>query len=172
MARLALLLTTFASLAAWAGAQGPPPSLSAADRVNLFKANRTLLENLVNDGITLADADDPLKRAEGSRATSLTLSNYLKRAATEDQNPQRVVELAELMHDVLRDGLAPNLEEAARIFPPDSPQAAQLADLRRKSTADLDTFAQALPTAGKVAENEVVKKALAQLFDLRGRLAK
>src|SRR6476659_8542934 len=120
VARIALLLITFSALAAWAGAQGPAPALSAEQRAQLFKSNRTLLENLVENGITLADADEPLRRAAACQATALTLGNYLKRAATEDQNPDRVVELAELMTAVVRGGLVPNADEADRTIPPQS----------------------------------------------------
>lgn len=172
MARALLLLITFAALSAWAGAQGPSPSLSAADKMKLFKSNRTLIENLVNHGIDLSGADDPLKRAEECRKTAVTLANYLERAAKEDQNPDRVAELAGLMGEVVGEGLAPNLDEAKRTFPPQSPQARRIRELNEAVAVDLDGVRTAVPAAGKVGENVKVRAALAALAELKSKFGK
>lgn len=172
MARVFLLLMTFATLATWAGAQGPTQSLSAADKAKLFKSNRTLIENLVNHGIDLSDADDPLRRAEECRKTALTLANYLERAAKDDQNPDRVAELAGLMGDVVRDGLAPNLEEARRTIPPGSPQGKRAAELPDIVSADLDGVRNAIPSGSKVGDNAKVKTALESLTALKSKFGK
>jgi len=173
VARFALLLTAFAALAAWAGAQGPAPALSPEQRAKLFKSNRTLLENLVENGITLADADDPLKRAEGCRATAATLGNYLKRAVTEDQNPDRVVELAELMTAVVREGLVPNVAEADRTIPAQSRKDRErLATVQKDAAADLDAIRAAIAAGGKVGDNEKVKAAIEALGALKEKLKK
>ncbi len=173
VARVTLLLITSAVLAAWAGAQGPPPALSASERVELFRKNRTLLENLVENGIGLADANDPLKRAEASRATATTLGNYLKRAATEGQSPDRVAELAELMAVVVREGVVPNADEADRLIPPQSrAERDRLAKVQTGTAADLDAIRQAIPTGGKVGDSEKVRAALDALTGLKDRLKK
>jgi hypothetical protein len=170
--RVALLLVVFAALAAWAGAQGPPPPLSAADRAKLFKTNRVLLANLVNDGIDLAKAGNLVERAEGARKTARTLANYMQLAAEKDQDADRVAELAGLMADVVRDGLVPNLEEGRRTFPPESKNGKELAVVQKQLTEDL-TFAttEAVP-AGPVAASEKVKAALARLAELKSKLGK
>src|SRR5580692_4317299 len=96
MRRFLVTLVAFAALAAWAGAQGSPPSLDAATQEQLFESNRLLLENLVGHGIDLANADNTLQRAEECRKTATTLANSLGQAA-DDRAPDRVVDLASLM---------------------------------------------------------------------------
>jgi hypothetical protein len=169
--RVLLLLTTFAALSAWAGAQGPVP-LSAADKIKLFKSNRTLIDNLVGHGLDLSAADDPLKRAEECRKTAVTLGNYVERAATDDKNPDRVAELAGLMGDVVRDGLAPNLEEAERTFTPESPGGKRVKELQGIAATDIDNVRAAIATTGKVNDNPKVKAALASLTELKSKLGK
>ena len=68
MARWAYLLTAFVALAAWAGAQGPvpPAPLSAEDKLRLHRANSTLIDNLVNDGVAMSGVGDPVERATGA----------------------------------------------------------------------------------------------------------
>lgn len=171
MVRVLLLLISFAALAAWAGAQGPTPPLTAADKMKLFKSNRTLIENLVNHGIDLSAAGDPLKRAEECRKTAVTLANYLERAAKEDQSPDRVVELAGLMGEVVREGLAPNLDEAERTIPVESPQGKRVKELQNIVAADLDNVRSGIP-AGKVGDNPKVKAALASLAELKSKFGK
>jgi len=169
--RVLLLLISFATLAAWAGAQGPTPPLTAADKMKLFKSNRTLIENLVNHGIDLSAADKPLTRAEECRKTAVTLGNYLERAAKEDRNPDRVAELADLMGNVVRDGLAPNLDEAERTTPAESPDGKRVKELQTIVANDLDNVRSTIP-AGKVADSPKVKAALAALTDLKSKFGK
>lgn len=170
MARALLLLVCFAALSAWAGAQGPAP-LPAAVQVKLFKNNRALLDNLINHGLDLSDTDDPLDRAQECRRTAQTLANYLERAATDAQDPDRVAELADLLGDVVREGLTPNLETAKQLFPPGTKRFEDVKQLRDTATRDLDAVAPTIP-AGKVAENTKVKDALARLATLKAALGK
>ena len=171
MARVLLLLVTFAALATWAGAQAPPAPLTAAEQAKLFKLDRALLDNLINHSIDLADADEPLKRAEECRKTSLTLANYLERAAKDEQDPDRVAELADLLGEVVREGLAYNLEVGKQTYPPGSPGAAKLNALRENAAKDLDAIKNTIPE-GKIADNAKVKDALARLAALKARLGK
>jgi len=172
VARALLLLTTFATLAAWAGAQGTAPPLSPADRVRLFKTNRTLVENLVNDGTELADfGEDALRRAVTCRRTTAVLAEYLSGAAR-DQNPDRVAELADLMGVVVRDGLVPNLDEADRTIPAESRKLReQLAATQTGVTDDIDAVGRAIPP-GKVGESAKVKAALESLAALKAKVKK
>jgi hypothetical protein len=163
--RAALLLFAFAGLAAWAGAQGPPP-LPAATQVKLFKTNRALIESLVNHGLDIAAKDDPQDRAEECRKTARTLVNYLARAAQDDQDADRVAELAGLLTEVVRDGLAPNWERARREIPPGSPREPELLRTRDAATSDLDAARNAVP-AGKVADHPKVRQALNRLTELK-----
>ncbi len=171
MRRALLIPLAFLALSAWAGAQGPPTTLDAATQVKLFKSNRLLLEQLVDHGIGLANADGPIHRAEECRKTATTLANSLSRAA-EDQDPERVVELAGLMGDVIRNGLVPNLNDAQNGLNPDSPGATQLAKVRANAGRDLDELPQRIPNEGKVADSQKVRDALAALQSLKASVGK
>jgi hypothetical protein len=170
VARVAVLLTIFAALAGWAGAQGPAPPLAPADRLALFRANRALLDGLVTNGLALSDADDPLRRAQECRKTARTLTNYLGRAATDDRNPDRVAELADLVGEVVRDGLAPNLAEAAATIPPGDPREPELKKLRAGALADLDEVGAVVGPAPAVGDRQNVKQALDRLAELRDKI--
>jgi hypothetical protein len=171
VARVPLLLITFAALAAWAGAQAPPAPLTAADHVKLFKLDRSLLDNLVSHGVDLADTGDALTRAEECRKTAQTLTNYLERAAKDERDADRVAELADLVGDVFRDGLTPNLDEAKRTIPPESPDGKRVVALQKLAAADLDAVKDTIP-AGKVADHAKVKDALSRLAELKSKLGK
>ncbi len=171
MARVLLLLVVFATLAAWAGAQGPAAPLPAADRVKLLKLNRPLLEQMVNHGIDLSGTDEPLPRAKKCRETAQTLANYLDRAANTEQDPDRVAELADLIGTVVREGLTPNLEVGRQLYPPGSPDAARLTDVQKLAVADLDSIGSSIP-AGKVGDSKKVQEALARLAGLKSDLGK
>lgn len=172
MRRLLVTLVAFTALAAWAGGQGTPPPLPAADRVRLLKADLTLIDSLVDHGVGLANADNPLARADGSRKAALSLATALARVANDDQDPDRVAELADLLGEVVRDGLAPNLDEATRTFPAGTPQAEDLARLRAGAAADLDAIRAAVPSTGKVGDSPKVRAALDRLAKLKAALGK
>jgi len=175
MRRSLVTLVALMALAAWAGAQGPPAPLPAATQAKLFKSNRTLIESLVNHGLDLAATDRPDQRADECRKTATTLANSLGQAA-EDQDPDRVVELAGLMSEVIRDGLVPNLNEAQTqadkmAGPSREVLLAQLAKVREKTTRELDELSAKIPTEGKVATQKV-KEAVEALQGLKASLKK
>ncbi|HJZ55540.1 MAG TPA: hypothetical protein VKE74_11300 [Gemmataceae bacterium] len=162
MTRVGLTLAVFLALAAWAGAQGPSPALPADVRLRMLKENRLLLNDLVHQGIALSKADNPVSRAEECEKVVRTLGAAVRRAA-EAENPDRVAELGEHLDVVVRDGLVPNLDEAAGMVAPESPEAKRLKEVRERAASGLDELQSALPTTGKVGENDKVK-------DLRGKL--
>jgi hypothetical protein len=168
VARALLLLISFAVLAAWAGAQGGPPPLSPADRAKLFKTDRALLDQLVNHSIDLSKADNPLKQAQECQATARTLAVYLRRAAADEQDADRVAEMAGLLTEMVRDGLAPNLSTARQTFPATSPQGKQVAELGDNALKDLDAWTT-LPE-GKLGTDAKVKSALEALGALKTKL--
>lgn len=167
MRRTLLSTTIFLALAAWAGAQGPSSPLSPATHCELFKTNQDLLQHLVNDGIELADDDQPLKRAEQCNRTAAMLARYLGNAA-DDQNADRVVELAGIMSDVVRDGLVPNLNAAQDQIKPGDPREGVLIKVRDDAAHELDAI------AGKadrdLGANQRVKEAIEQLTALKSKL--
>jgi hypothetical protein len=166
MARWLYLLTTFAVLAAWAGAQNPAPPLSAEDKLRLLKANGTLIDNLVRDGVSLSAADTPEDRAARCRSTSLALANEIQKAATAE-DAERVAELIVLFRDVVKDGLAPTIADGLKVVNPVSPAAAKLREVRGDAARDVTNVKSA---AGKWAENPRVKDVLKQLDEIADAL--
>lgn len=168
MRRTVLTLFVFAALSAWVSAQGQPV-LTAEIQVKQFKTNRILIETLVDHGIDLSNADNPLQRADACRQTARTLANYLERAADEG-DAERVAEFAGLFNLVIRDGLIPNLNESKRTIAPESPDAKRLKTVNQLARDDLKTIQAKIPTDGKVGDHEKVKSALAALQELIGKL--
>ena len=176
MRRSPVTLVTLLALAAWAGAQGPSAPLPAATQAKLFKSNRTLIESVINHGLDLGATDRPDQRADECRKTATTLAKSLGQAA-EDEDPDRVVELAGLMSEVVRDGLVPNLNEAQAqtdkmAGPSRETMLAQLAKVRDKTTRELDELSAKIPTEGKVATSQKVKEAVQALQGLKASLKK
>ena len=134
-----------------------------------FKTNRILIEDLVDHGIDLSKADNPLHRADACQRTARTLANYLERAAG-NEDPDRVAEFANLYGEVVRDGLVPNLEAAKKLITdPKSPDALRLKQLSDRARGDLEGVRKSMPTEGKVAESEKVKSALQKINELASK---
>ncbi|HEX4608495.1 MAG TPA: hypothetical protein VH092_09840 [Urbifossiella sp.] len=161
MTRPALTLAVLAALAAWAGAQGPAPT--AADRLRLHRANRTLLTDLVGGGVRLAGADNPVARAEACQQTARAVGLAVRRAA-EARDADRVAELGDHRDALVRDGLVPVLEDATRTIPAASPDAARLRAVRAGAAADLDATEAALPP-GDDAPLRALRGRLRELHD-------
>ncbi|MBY0514119.1 MAG: hypothetical protein K2P78_09440 [Gemmataceae bacterium] len=162
MTRAACTLVVFLALAAWTGAQGPPPPLPVDVQLRMHRENRVLLNDMVRQGLALAEKDDPVGRAEECERTVRALAAALRRAA-EAQNADRAAELGDHLDAVVRDGLIPNIDEANRTVDPASPEYARLTAVRARAAGGLDELRTDLPTAGKVGDNGRVK-------DLRGKL--
>ena len=170
MRRSGVSLFVIAALCAWVSAQGPPP-LTAEIQVKQFKANRTLIENLVDRNLELSSADDPLRRAEACQRTAGTLANYLQRAAG-DGDSERVAEFAGLFSKVIREGLVPNLDAAKKsISDPKSPRAEDLTKVRTNARSDIDGVLKSIPTHGTVGDSDKVKTALRAIEELAAKLA-
>lgn len=161
------LLTAFAALAAWAGAQNPAPPLSAEDKLRLLKSNGALIDGLVNDGVAISNADAPVKRVEACRNASRSLVNAIRHAADAD-DAERVAELTGLFREFVRDGLAPTLSDAKRDVPPESPDGKQLRRQQDLAAGDLQDVKAALGKGEKLNQSQRVKdeaKALEELTD-------
>jgi len=169
MFRLTTTLLVFATLSAWAGAQGPPAGITAAERLKMLQTNRMLIENIVDHGLDLAGADTPLKRADVCRRTARTLANAVRQAA-DDQNTSRVTELCEHLDSVMREALEPNLKKAAADVRPGSPDESELKKLRERALLDFDDLRGAIPADGKVGGDAKVKAAFGKLESLRDLL--
>jgi len=150
MARWLYLLTAFAVLAAWAGAQSPAPSLSAEDKLRLLKANGTLIDNLIRDGVALSAADRPEDRAARCRSAALALANAIQQAAAAE-DAERVAELTSLYCDLIRDGLVPTITDGLQVIPPESPSAKKLREVRGLAVGDVAKVKAVVP-AGESAK--------------------
>lgn len=160
------------AVSAWAGAQGPSP-LSADEHHKLLRANRLLLDDLVESGVKLADADTARQRAEAARDAARRLSRELTTAVAAE-NADRVAEMGDHLDALLRDGLTPAIRTAHDQIPPDSAEAKRLKELYNGVLVELDATRGAVPTAGKVGDSGKVKAArgrLAEARDALGRLA-
>lgn len=171
MARWAFLAAVFASLAAWAGAQGPAPAptLTAADQLRLLRANGTLIDNLVDHGVKLSRADTVEDRAEQCRRAAKALATAIQDAAAR-QEPERVVELTALLREVVSGALVPTLDDGKRLVTPGSPGEKQLRETRAAAAGDVSELKAAIPTTGKVGDSARVKDALKQLDELSEKL--
>jgi hypothetical protein len=169
MARWLYLLTAFAGLAAWAGAQNPAPPLSAEDKLRLLKANSTLIENLVNDGVALSVANTPEDRAVRCHRTSLHLANEIERAAKANDK-ERVAELTGLFCDQVRDGLVPTINDGLRTVNPVSPAATKLREVRQLAGQDVARVQAAVPTVNTLTPNNRNETLIRRLDEVAGQL--
>ena len=161
MFRAGVLLTVFLGLAAWAGAQGPV--LSTGEQLDMLRANRALIDGLIDQSVEMAAADTPLKRAAAGQKTVGTLAWAVTREA-ETGNPDRVAEFGGHLEAVVRDALVPNLDAAKQTIPPESPDAPRLKKIRDDARSDLDGVRNALGTPGKVGDDAKVQD-LRRKFD-------
>lgn len=170
MLRQTATLAAFLVLSAWAGAQAPAtPALTAAERLKLHRANRTLLADLVDSGVKLGGASHPVARAELCQGTARVLGIALRNAA-EAQDPDRVGELGAHLTRVVRDGLVPILEEGRQTVPAESPDAVRLRAVRESAAGDLNGVRSAIPATGKVAASDKVRTLCGALDGLRDQL--
>ncbi|HEY2911400.1 MAG TPA: hypothetical protein VGI99_14210 [Gemmataceae bacterium] len=166
MRRAATTTAILLALAAWAGAQGPRAALSAADRVQMHRANKTLLTDLVNNGIALGTTDNAVGRVEACQATARAIGVALCRAAEADDG-DRVVELGSHLELVVRDGLTPMLDETKLHISKESPEYVRLKKAQENAAANLD---ESIATAGKLGGNANVRTLTGKLGELREKL--
>jgi hypothetical protein len=162
MTRFATTLCVLAALAVFAGAQSNPAAPLAADQLKLFQSNRELLENLVEHGVDLANADTPVDRVKACHESAKDLGRALRDAAERD-DPDRVVELGDHLAAVLRHGLVPTLDVARRTVPAGTPAERELRDVARIASDDVHRFTLAIPAIGKVGASTKVQDLRANL---------
>jgi hypothetical protein len=164
MFRAGVILTVFLGLAAWAGGQGPP--LSTGEQLDMLRANRALIDGLIDQSVEMAAADTPLKRAAAGQNTAGTLAGAIASAA-EAGNPDRVAEFGGHLETVVRDALIPNLTEARRTITPGSPDALRLEKIHDDARTGLDDVRNTLETPGKIGDDATVQELRRKLDALR-----
>jgi hypothetical protein len=167
MFRLGATLAVFVGLAAWAGAQGPP-ARTAADQLRMLQDNSGLIDALIEDSVKLAAAGSAAERADACQNTARLLAGAVERAAGAGK-ADRVAEYGDHLSRMVREGLAPTLDEKV---PAGSPDEKRLKEAREKAVRDLDALHKALPTSGGLGDSEQVQKLRQDLDALRKELKK
>lgn len=160
MTRTTIVLIAAAGLSAWVSAQSLPVGTTAAEQLHLFQANRPLLEEILDHGLKLSQADTHADRAEECRRTTRTISLALRWEAENAADPGRVAELSDHLTRMVRDGLAPTLADGLRAVPPQSPDFDRLTRVRDLAGREVWAVEELIPAEGPP-----------QVRDARARLA-
>lgn len=145
MSRLLLILTVALGLIAVAPGQGGAPLPTAAEQLELLSSNRTLLEQLLESGVQLSDAETSLDRVEASRSAIESMTAALTSA--KDQPPGRIEELADHLGTLWDQGFTPSLEVARSEIRPGSPEFERLEKLESGAVAELGEVTRTLESA-------------------------
>jgi hypothetical protein len=134
------------ALFAEAASAATPPDL--AEQARHFQRNRGLVTDLVDGGVSLAKADEPLGRAECCNRLAKTLATEISLAAG-DREGDRVADLGAHLQALLKVGVADNLRVVrAQSYPGSaSREEKQLQHIQHET----DTFVDSLETALKAA---------------------
>jgi hypothetical protein len=154
----------FVLMASWAGAQSTASVPLAAEQLRLFQSNRVLLEQLVEHGIDLANADTHVERVRACHASTWQLGKALRDAAERD-DPDRVVELGDYLNQVIAEGLLPSIDEARMAIPAGTEAERELTDLTLQAAEETRNFSLAIPALGKVGSSVKVSETRARLED-------
>lgn len=160
-ARTVAVLLAGGLLAAWGAAQHPAGG-TAAERLQLLKDNRDLLNDLLGHGLTLGDKNSALDRAVESRETTHRLAREL-RSAVILGDADRIAEMSDLYRRVWAEAFAPNLLEARSYVRPQSERYKEMRKLHLDAAKDVAALAAGIPADGPVGALVRVKAAREQL---------
>ena len=150
MRRAAATTLAFVTLAGLAGGQGPAV-MPVGDQLRLLRADRAVLDQLVDHGLRLADTGTPVGRADQCQKAARTLAVATRRAAA-DAEADRVTEFGGHLERVVREAVLPALADAAAVIPAESPDAAKLRDTQTRAALDLTEVRDALPSGTAVGD--------------------
>jgi hypothetical protein len=160
--RTPAIVLAFAVLSAWASGQNATGPTTAAEHLNLLKTNRRLLEELLDEGVKLGQANTNLDRAAQCQSVANRLTRELKNAVDLD-DADRVAEMSDHFATLIRSGLVPNLDSAKERVPPGSPEYDRLVAVHANATKNLDAVKSLIPADGKWAKKKGVDDARAKL---------
>jgi hypothetical protein len=160
------------ALSVWASADDPARGPTAAEQLQLLRVNRSLLEDLLDHGLKLSDANTLIDRAEECRRSARTLSESLKWETENQADPNRVAELSDNLAVLVNDGLMPTLAEAETTIPNDSQDYKRLQEVRITADRELRDLEQAIPTVGPLGKSRQVQEARTRLSDVIRKMAK
>lgn len=160
-ARTLAVLLAGGLLAAWGAAQHPAGG-TAAERLQLLKDNRPLLEDVLAHGLNLGDKNSALDRAVESRETTTRLAREL-RSAVILGDADRIAEMSDLYKRVWAEAFAPNLLEARSYVRPHSERYKEMRKLHLDAAKDVAELAAGIPATGPVGTLVRVQDARKQL---------
>ena len=166
-----LTLLTAATVSMWATAQPANSGLTAAEQLQLLKTNRELLEDLLDQGTRLSDANTPLDRAAECQRSADRLAREF-RAAIERSDADRAGEIGEHVDKIVVEGFLPNLEIARRDSKPGSPDYARVKTMHRTAAESLDSLSASLPKDGPPAKSKRFQQAREKLAEASAKLGK
>jgi hypothetical protein len=126
---LSLLLVGLAALASADELNSDTPDLA---RVWQAQRNQALIQKLVEGGLSLAKADNPLERARQCNELATGLVHEIREAA-DDHDGDRAVELGRHLQDVLQNGVAANLDKERDQVPHGSTRETEMNMVRIQS---------------------------------------
>jgi hypothetical protein len=119
-------------LATLASADEPRSTTAGPERILQAHRNQKLVEKLVDGSLNLARAADRLKRAEYCNDLAKSLAEEIKQAA-DDHDGDRAIELGRHLQDLLKNGVAANLNKERSQFPQGSTRETALIRVRDRS---------------------------------------
>ena len=166
-----LTLMIAGAVSLWASAQSGTVGLSAAERLQLLKTNRDLLDDLLDQGTRVADANTPLDRAaECQRITDRLAREY--RTALDRSDADRAGEIGDHLDKIVSEGFAPNLEIARRDSKRGSPDYERVQAIHRDAVQSLDEL-NALPLLdGPLAKSKRLRLIREKLAETAAKLGK
>jgi hypothetical protein len=163
MTRRTLLVTLAAAgLAAWASAHGPTAGPLAGEQLRMLRANRLVLEDLLDHGLKVSGRNTPLDRADECLKTTDRLARELRSAVTL-RDGDRVAEVSDLIHQVVTGGFVPNLAQAREVIPAESPHRKVLQELHAGAATSVRGMAESIPADGELGSKGRVKAARERL---------
>ena len=121
--KLRFLVLPFLALAGFAFAGEPAPA--PRERLQQFLKDLPLIEVLVQEGISLAGEEDPLKRAQTCNVLAKTLVTEIQQAAGH-KDEGRAASLGNYLQAVLVRGVAGNLDLARTTAPQGASRAPEM----------------------------------------------
>ncbi len=157
------------ALGALALADEPASAPVNEGRIRQLERNQSLLQELVQGGVSLAKAEDALQRAEYCNDMVKSLAEEIKRAA-KDHDGDRALELGKHLQDLLERGVAFNLTKESRQTPGGSTRMKDLKGVRSNATKTMQDLEENLRKAA-ASDPENMREALEAVQDGRASLA-
>ena len=166
-----LTLAVVAAVSLWASAQPHSAGPSAAEQLQMLKTNRDLLEDLLDHGMRVADANTPLDRAAACQRSTDRMAREM-REAVDRADADRANEIGDYVERIVVEGFVPNFETARRDAKPGSPDFERTRTMHRDAAESLDKLGAALPTEGPLSKSKRLQAARAKLADASAKLGK